>query len=75
MENTVNDQSCPFCKYLNSCMVNDKNPCWCNNVEIPTELIALVPEYLQQKSCICLSCINHFNANPEFFKNQYKSII
>jgi len=62
---------CPFCQGLNSCQIQDKKPCWCNNTTIPVELIALVPSVLQDKSCICFSCINLFNENPAYFKTQY----
>ena len=71
MQNTVNQKSCPFCKGINSCMVNDKNPCWCNEVDIPAELNAMVPTSLQRKSCICLACINLFNENPAYFKENH----
>ena len=73
MQNKINQQSCPFCKCANSCMVNDKSPCWCNDVVIPSELTAMVPIQLQRKSCICIACINSFNENPEYFKDKYSS--
>ena len=71
MQNTVSQESCPFCQGVNSCMAQDKSPCWCNDVVIPLELIAMVPTPLQRKSCICLTCINLFNENPEHFKSKY----
>jgi len=71
MQKPVNQDSCPFCQSVNSCMAKDENPCWCNDVVIPSELTALVPTQLQQKSCICLTCINLFNENPEHFKDKY----
>lgn len=74
MQNTVNQQSCPFCKNSNSCMVNAQKPCWCFNTIIPSELTAMVPIQLQQKSCICLACISSFNESPEHFKDKYSSI-
>ena len=73
MKNTVNQQVCPFCERVNSCMVDDKSPCWCIDVVISPELTAMVPIQLQQKSCICLNCINSFNESPEHFKKKYSS--
>jgi len=73
MQNTVNQESCPFCKGVNSCMAKDITPCWCNDIVIPSELTAMVPTPLQRKSCICLTCINSFNENPRNFKDKYSS--
>jgi len=71
MNTQINQQACPFCQGVNNCMINNKTPCWCNDAAIPPEIIALVPSTLQNKTCICLGCINLFNENPENFKNKY----
>ncbi len=68
MSNIPNEKICPFCKGKNNCMAHSKNPCWCNDIEIPAQLINLVPSHLKRKSCICLSCINAFKENPTNFK-------
>ena len=71
MQKPVNQKSCPFCKNVNHCMIQDTNPCWCHDVVIPAELTAMIPAHLQRKTCVCLTCINLFNENPEHFKNKY----
>ena len=57
MSNIVDEKKCPLCGKDNNCMVDSENPCWCTNLEIPTQLIALLPLHLQGKSCICMSCV------------------
>jgi len=71
MQNTVNPKSCPFCNNINNCMIKSEKPCWCTDVVIPAKLIAMVPAQFQQKSCICVACINLFNENPENFESKY----
>lgn len=56
---------CPFCKKPNLCGVSDVGGCWCGKVEIPMELIEMLPE--RGKSCICRSCVEAYHANPEQF--------
>jgi len=58
----MNENICPICQTKNKCMAHNEKPCWCNNVKIPQKLIDLVPENQQTKSCICLSCIEKYNA-------------
>jgi len=71
MINSTNEASCPFCKSLNLCKAKNDKPCWCVNVEIPNQLIDLVPDHLQRKSCICQACINTFIENPSSFKSKF----
>jgi len=69
--NNMNQKTCPFCKGQNKCMAHTKSACWCNGIEIPTSLIDLVPQQLKRESCICLSCIEAYNANPDEFTKNY----
>ena len=71
MQNEINQEACPFCKNANSCQAKGSSPCWCYNAAIPTELTALVPITLKNKSCICFTCVNLFKENPTQFKNTY----
>lgn len=71
MKKTENSTLCPFCKGINNCAVNNKNSCWCTTATIPNELSAMVPIPLLHKSCICVTCVDLFNKNPEHFKSQY----
>ncbi|WP_390904827.1 cysteine-rich CWC family protein [Vibrio rarus] len=67
MNNNINEQRCPFCQELNACTAKSLMPCWCQNIHIPAELLQLLPTQFQGKSCICLSCITAYKANPETF--------
>lgn len=70
MTEKINPNACPFCKQHNQCAVANQHGCWCNKVEVPTELIKLIPEALIDKSCICNACINHFIHDPQGFLNK-----
>lgn len=67
MKETINEAICPFCQTLNNCMAHDDKPCWCKQVEIPQELLDLVPNTKKHKVCICLRCIQAFKDTPEAF--------
>ncbi|MBT8334858.1 MAG: cysteine-rich CWC family protein [Desulfobacterales bacterium] len=67
MKETISEALCPFCQTVNKCMAHDDKPCWCKNVEIPQDLLNLVPETKKRKVCICLQCIQAFKDNPAAF--------
>lgn len=55
------DHLCPICGQPNDCARAQlgggvAKPCWCANVEISADTIALIPEELRGKSCICHNC-------------------
>ncbi len=50
---------CPLCGQDNNCQCHEKE-CWCYHIEIPKELLELVPEGKKGKSCICKSCIEKY---------------
>ena len=58
--------ACPLCGKANNCQLCTpavhKGPCWCAQVEVPDELLALVPKNLQHRACICAGCIEKFHA-------------
>jgi len=64
----IDESVCPFCKSKNSCMAQASTPCWCNNVDIPKQLLKLVPDEFKNKACICNDCITSFLDNPSAFK-------
>lgn len=72
----TNEKLCPFCKKENLCQAHIKNStCWCFDIKVPKELIALIPQNLQMKSCICKNCIEAFKEDKEKFMkeiNPYK---
>ncbi|MFA7092672.1 MAG: cysteine-rich CWC family protein, partial [Arcobacteraceae bacterium] len=63
---------CPLCKKPNVCKAKSSESCWCNHIEVPLELRALVPLEYKMKACICRECIEAFNANQSEFVNDLK---
>ena len=59
---------CPICGRPNDCQMcttaTYKGPCWCTKVEIPVELLALVPRDYRSKACICHDCVEEFHRQP-----------
>jgi len=70
MNEIINDAICPFCNNKNQCMAHFEEPCWCNSINVPDELRAIVPEKTRDKVCICLKCIQLFKENPAEFKRR-----
>ena len=58
---------CPICGKDNNCMAHLDEPCWCNNVKIPEELLDIIPNDKKHKACICLKCIQDFKDDPGRF--------
>jgi Cysteine-rich CWC len=73
MTNKINETKCPLCGVENNCMAHSEQPCWCTQVKVPMELLEFVPENTKGKACICLNCIQKFEANPSEFRinNEY----
>lgn len=57
--------ACPLCEGPNGCPRATPGPCpgscWCAQVDIPTTLLARVPEGQRDRACICPSCVARFN--------------
>jgi len=70
MTKKINSTACPFCHQHNQCAVENKHGCWCYQIEIPTELIKLIPNKLVNQSCICNVCIQAFIHDREDFLNK-----
>ncbi len=71
MLDKIDEKICPICGKDNNCMAHRYEPCWCNDVEIPQELLDMVPESKKRKACICLKCIQDFKDDPQKFINRY----
>lgn len=68
----INENLCPFCKKENGCQAHiSNNNCWCNKLEVPSELRKLVPSNLQMKACICRNCVLLFQNDKEEFIKKY----
>ena len=69
----INPKVCPFCKKENLCEAHiPNNNCWCNTIQVPKDLRALIPQELQMKACICQSCILIFKENKEEFIRNFQ---
>ena len=40
-------------------------PCWCVDITIPQDLLAVVPDNAKDKHCICMACIQAFNLKTQ----------
>lgn len=60
----VASERCPLCGGPNHCRLGTPVPglgaCWCMAVEVPTELLALVPENQRHRACLCHNCVTSF---------------
>ena len=72
MERNVDVKLCPFCGKDNHCQAKTGNPCWCFEIKVPGELLALLPEFLQGRACVCQSCVAEFLKDPQQFKAIYE---
>ena len=61
------DMRCPFCDKDNRCGIAAPADCWCMQVEIPSELLELVPAESRGRACICGECVAAFNAGDGVF--------
>lgn len=60
---SLNTSICPLCGEPNQCaMAADLNAksCWCEAVEFPEGLLALIPEKAIRKSCVCKKCLEKY---------------
>lgn len=71
MSEVIDPDRCPFCKKPNGCMARSEEPCWCNNIKVPSELCALIPPENKMKACICKACILAFKEDAEKFIKEY----
>ncbi|NRA62110.1 MAG: cysteine-rich CWC family protein [Psychrobium sp.] len=59
---------CPICRQVNSCRANNAKNCWCMTLEIPAQLLALLPIDEINSRCICQQCISLFKNQPNEIK-------
>jgi len=56
---------CPLCGGPNDCRLASFMPrsgaCWCEEVEIPAGLLALVPAEARNRACICRLCVEKYH--------------
>ncbi|MFQ5574111.1 MAG: cysteine-rich CWC family protein [Terriglobia bacterium] len=63
---------CPFCGGMNKCMAGSEESCWCREVEVPAELLALVPDDSKWTACICRACVQEYAEDPEGFAQKHR---
>jgi hypothetical protein len=68
----ASESTCPFCRKPNRCEADEPTPCWCNEVDVPQELLDLLPAYAKGKVCICRACIEAYHSDPTGFAEQRK---
>ena len=73
MRENINETACPFCLKDNQCDV--ANSCWCKVVDIPAQLLQLVPTSLKNKTCICNACVISFNHDPVLFVKNREGLV
>ena len=73
MTQDIKTSACPLCQQANQCNVESGKGCWCNNINIPTELTELVPLTIKEKACICRRCVTRFNLDPALFLKSFTS--
>ena len=81
MPELVNDKMCPFCQRDNQCGVDNALNCWCREVIIPqglADLLAIERPSIKSssikykdKACICSTCVNAYNDNPQLFQQKW----
>ncbi|MDK9705549.1 MAG: cysteine-rich CWC family protein [Desulforhopalus sp.] len=54
------NHTCPLCGKPNDCAAAKSGrldiDCWCQHTQIDPESLALVPENLRHKACLCREC-------------------
>ena len=60
---------CPVCGGPNACQLCTadayKGPCWCEQTDFPTALLARVPTEQRRLACICRSCVEKARAERD----------
>ncbi len=73
LQESHNPGRCPLCGGANECQLSSPaariGPCWCARVEIPRLLLARVPAKLRNRACICKSCVEIFQREPQPVQN------
>ncbi|MDP2561795.1 cysteine-rich CWC family protein [Psychrobium sp. 1_MG-2023] len=69
----MNSATCPICQQQNACGAQQTS-CWCFEVKVPTELIALLPKHFTHKQCICQQCVNDFKHDPLLIERKLAEI-
>ncbi|SHF68401.1 Cysteine-rich CWC [Marinomonas polaris DSM 16579] len=54
---------CPFCLTDNGCALDDSQTCWCFNVTVPDDMVALIPSQQKGSVCVCLQCIEFYSTD------------
>ncbi|WP_369122891.1 cysteine-rich CWC family protein [Marinomonas transparens] len=68
---------CPFCLENNNCAI-DKNsavknsqPCWCFAVNVPNEMLQLIPKEKSVSVCVCQKCIAQYHQDKGEFIRRF----
>ncbi|NVK73330.1 MAG: cysteine-rich CWC family protein [Oceanospirillaceae bacterium] len=66
---------CPFCLNNNACSLNNGKACWCFNIKVPDDMLALIP--LQKRGCVCIcrQCIEFYCADRHGFLKEFNLVL
>ncbi|NLU97198.1 hypothetical protein B6N13_03685 [Marinomonas sp. UCMA 3892] len=62
---------CPFCLSDNACGVANIEPCWCFNIIVPREMLALLSSEQKDKMCVCRQCIDWYEKDRSGFLKKF----
>lgn len=64
---------CPLCGGLNACSLvvsaESSEPCWCESIVVPQEVLDRIPQEARNKSCVCRECIMRYIAGAPRFES------
>jgi hypothetical protein len=68
--NEIDQKQCPICHQANFCLqaetaASKDAACWCAKVDFPPAVIKKIPENLQNRVCICQSCLQKLTLATE----------
>jgi len=67
MQTNPSTVQCPLCHQANQCQVSQAQGCWCFATPIPKALIELLNSQEINTRCICFSCVEKFNRDPQAY--------
>lgn len=62
---------CPFCLNDNGCELDESQTCWCFNVIVPEDMMALIPVKQKGVVCVCQRCIEFYRTDKLGFLKKF----
>ncbi|MDE8602443.1 cysteine-rich CWC family protein [Marinomonas sp. RSW2] len=64
--------TCPFCLADNGCALDDNKVCWCFQLVVPDDMLALIPSRQKDLVCVCRQCIDFYRADKRGFLEAFE---